>query len=133
MVARRCVFLLLALLTIACGLASRRFGLPKLLGDALWATLIFWLSRAARPAVPTSRAALFALLVSFAVEFSQLYHVRWLDDIRATTAGHLILGAGFAGADLAAYGAGVALGVVGEFGWTRAFTRAGRAAGRESW
>lgn len=112
LVTRRFVFLLLALLTIACGLASRRFGLPKLIGDAMWATLIFWLFRAARPAVPVFRAALFSLFVSFAVEGSQLYHADWLDRIRATTAGHLVLGSGFAWADLAAYAVGVALGVV---------------------
>ncbi len=46
---------------------------------------------------------------STAVEFSQLYHVRWLDTIRRTTLGGLILGWGFSWGDLLAYAGGVAV------------------------
>jgi hypothetical protein len=43
------------------------------------------------------------------VELSQLYHAAALDAVRATTAGHLVLGSGFDLRDLVAYGVGVGL------------------------
>jgi Protein of unknown function (DUF2809) len=53
-----------------------------------------------------------ALGLCFAVEASQLLHAPWLDAVRATPLGHLVLGSGFDPRDLAAYAAGVLLGVV---------------------
>ena len=43
---------------------------------------------------------------------SQLYHAPWIDSIRHTTLGGLILGYGFLWSDLACYAVGVGLGVV---------------------
>ena len=47
-----------------------------------------------------------ALLVSFGVEFSQLLQYPWLDSVRGTTLGHLVLGSTFNAPDLAAYAVG---------------------------
>lgn len=46
--------------------------------------------------------AIIALCGAWAVEFSQLYHAPWLDTIRMTTPGRLVLGSTFNGPDLAA-------------------------------
>jgi hypothetical protein len=43
------------------------------------------------------------------VEVSQLYHRPWLDDLRATSFGHLVLGSGFDPRDFLCYLLGVAV------------------------
>jgi hypothetical protein len=59
----------------------------------------------------TWRVALFAMTFSILIEVSQLYHAPWLDSIRHTILGGLILGFGFLWSDLACYAVGVGLGV----------------------
>lgn len=108
---RRC--LALAALTVVLGLVVHLGG-PRpapawrdVLGDALWAAMIFWGVGAIAPwARPAVRASV-ALGVCFTVEFSQLYHTPALDALRGTTLGHLVLGSGFDARDLASYTAGV--------------------------
>lgn len=46
-------------------------------------------------------------MICAAVETSQLYHPSWLDAIRATRPGQLVLGSGFVPRDFASYGLGV--------------------------
>ena len=52
-----------------------------------------------------------AVAFSAAIEISQLYHAPWIDSIRQTTVGGLILGFGFLWSDLVCYALGVAIGV----------------------
>lgn len=110
-------YALLSLLTVVLGLASRSYGaaLPGWVaayaGDALWALLVFWLIGWSWPRRPGSWVAGLALLVAFGVEFSQLFHPPWLDALRHTTLGALVLGRGFLWSDLLCYTAGVAAGV----------------------
>lgn len=98
------------------GLASRsgQIVLPEFLatyaGDTLWALLVFWLVRVLAPALPALSSALVALGFSFFIEFLQLYHAPWIDGIRATTLGGLVLGYGFKFSDLACYSVGVCFG-----------------------
>jgi hypothetical protein len=105
------------LCTIAIGLASRKFphlfpsALGKYPGDAFWALMVFFLLGTFFPKWSTFKVALFALLISYLVEFSQLYHAPWIDAIRRTTIGHLVLGTTFVWMDLVAYFVGVAIGV----------------------
>ncbi|MES2316729.1 MAG: DUF2809 domain-containing protein [Pseudomonadota bacterium] len=54
------------------------------------------------------------------VEASQLWQPPWLNAIRATSIGHLVLGQGFQWGDVLVYTCGVAIGVLAE----RAFARA---------
>lgn len=109
--------LVAAAITIALGLASRRFpglfpaALGKYPGDALWALMVFFALCAWRPDRSTIRLAATALLVSFAVEFSQLIHAPWLDAVRRTTLGHLALGSAFSWIDLLAYTIGIGVGI----------------------
>lgn len=108
----------LILLVIALGLASRRYGqqwpygLKNHPGDALWALMIFYAWSFLRPAASTTFLAQASLLTCFVVEFSQLIQTPWLNDIRHTTWGRLVLGASFSWADLAAYTLGVAAGAL---------------------
>jgi hypothetical protein len=66
------------------------------------------------PRWPTLRVAIAALLFSFAIELGQLYRAPWIDEIRRTTLGGLVLGFGFLWSDLLCYMAGIGTGVVAE-------------------
>jgi len=111
----RVVYAIALVLVIAAGLASRRFGhaLPAFVadyaGDTLWAAMVFVCLGLLFPRQPTRTLALAALALAYADEISQLYHAPWIDAIRRTTPGALVLGWGFLWSDLACYTAGVAL------------------------
>ena len=55
-----------------------------------------------------------SLVLAFAVEVSQLYHAPWIDGIRSTTLGGLVLGFGFLWSDLVCYLVGIAAGAFAE-------------------
>jgi hypothetical protein len=116
----RLIYGALVLLVIPIGLLSRRFPhwLPAALGqypgDALWALMVFLGLGLLFPRATTVALATASLGFSFAVEFSQLYHVPWLDAVRATRIGRLALGHGFLWADLVAYTVGVLVGAMTE-------------------
>ncbi|WP_225446351.1 ribosomal maturation YjgA family protein [Paenibacillus rhizovicinus] len=98
---------------IVLGLASRRFAdqLPPWLaehaGDALWAAMIYCGCRLLRPGRRIRFAGAVSFLFCCAIECSQLYQADWLNDIRHTTIGGLVLGEGFLAVDLARYAAGI--------------------------
>ncbi|HEX3008465.1 MAG TPA: DUF2809 domain-containing protein [Bacteroidales bacterium] len=114
----RFLYIFLIVLTVACGLASRHYSnsLPlwvKLYaGDALWALMVFFLCGFAFRNKSTRWIAVASLLFSFGIEFSQLYHAPWIDAIRNTRIGALILGFGFLWSDLISYSVGISLGVL---------------------
>jgi len=118
--------------TVVLGLGSRHFShslppwLAKNLGDALYATLVFWLVRLLRPGLPTLPTALLATFFCFLVEFSQLYQASWITHIRHTRLGGLALGHGFHATDLMCYVGGVGLAVGVEAGLRRVHRPAGR-------
>jgi|SRR4029079_936996 hypothetical protein len=111
----RALYFALVALTIPLGLAARRFDsrLPDVIGkyapDALWAVMVFFAIALCWPAWRTGKVAGAALLFSFIIEFSQLYHAPWIDAIRATTLGGLVLGFGFLVSDLVCYCIGIAI------------------------
>jgi hypothetical protein len=102
---------------IVAGLASRRYPglfpgvLGKCPGDVLWALMVFCVWGFAIPACSTGRLALYALLTCYADEFSQLYQAPWINAIRSTVVGHLVLGSTFSWLDMLAYTVGVGVGV----------------------
>jgi hypothetical protein len=110
----------LALIALAAllGIGSRRFGhsLPGFVatyvGDTLWALVAFLGIGLILPRVSTWRVAALAMSFSAMIEVSQLYHAPWIDSIRHTTLGGLVLGFGFLWSDLACYVVGVGLGVM---------------------
>ncbi|MDY8023120.1 DUF2809 domain-containing protein [Paenibacillus polymyxa] len=109
----RAAYLVAVLVTILLGLGSRVFSfqLPEFVanhfGDALWACMIYfglrmlWMNR------QLSVALWGSLLFCFAIEFSQMYQAPWINHIRATTLGGLVLGKGFLTADLIRYTVGI--------------------------
>ena len=121
----RWVYFALGGVVMLLGLASRRWGdrLPDFIaeyaGDTLWALLVFlgvgWL----RPKNSTLRVGSFALLFAYVIEVSQLYHAPWIESLRGTTVGGLILGFGFLWSDFACYTAGVLAGMVAELTYRR--------------
>ena len=122
---RRLRLLLLALLTVPLGLGSRHYAaaLPAWLaayaGDALWALLVFWLVALLRPRWPVPRVGIGAFGLAVAVEISQLYQAPWLNALRHTTLGGLVLGHGFLWSDVVCYGVGVLVGCALEWSWRR--------------
>ncbi|WP_288427211.1 DUF2809 domain-containing protein [uncultured Spirosoma sp.] len=117
MIARnRFVYGCLLLSALLLGLASRRFfcdiTFVKLyVGDSLWALMVFFGFAVLFPRWPTRTTAFVALLFCFGIEFSQVYHAPWIDAIRATTLGGLVLGFSFVWSDLLCYSVGIAVGL----------------------
>lgn len=111
----RLLYGLLTIGTLLVGLASRHFsdGLPLIrayAGDVLWALMVFFGFAAVVNRWSAKNVALLTLLVAFGIEISQLYHAPWIDRLRATRLGGLILGFSFVGSDLICYSVGVVLG-----------------------
>ncbi len=108
-------YALLCVLTILLGLCSRKYGmhLPAFLaeyaGDALWAAMVYFGVSFLFPFRRVRVRALAALLFSYAIEVSQLYQADWINEIRSTMLGALVLGHGFLWSDLVCYTVGVFL------------------------
>ena len=113
---RRIVYCILFLLIIPVGLATRRQ--PQLFysfiaeygGDTFWSTMFFFLFRIWRPSQPLWKIALCTFLFSVVIEISQLYHAEWIDIIRDTFPGKMLLGNTFYWTDIMCYFAGTVLG-----------------------
>jgi len=116
---RRHPLVQIILIALACllGIGSRRYAhaLPGFIatyaGDTLWALAAFFGFGVLLPKTSTQTIAILAMAFSVAIEFSQLYHAPWIDSIRQTTLGGLILGFGFLWSDLICYAVGVGLGL----------------------
>lgn len=114
----RILYILFTVITLAVGLASRKmpeyFGnfLAEYLGDTLWALLVFWCICILFNGMKTLKVALIALLFSYFIEVSQIYHAPWIDNIRNTTLGALVLGHGFLWTDIVCYTVGIFFGTV---------------------
>ncbi|SFD20498.1 Protein of unknown function [Bacillus sp. 491mf] len=123
----RLLYAMMTIIVIILGLTSRKIAhvLPHILntylGDALWALMIFVGFGFIFKSAQTKVIALLALIFCYIIEFSQLYHASWIDHIRETTLGGLILGYGFLWSDLLAYAIGIGVGVISEmlFIWIR--------------
>jgi hypothetical protein len=95
------------------GLASRRYGatlhevLAAYSGDTLYAVMIYLLVGAAIPQIGLKVRAAAALTACFTIEVSQLYHGAWIDSLRHTALGGLVLGFGFLWSDVVCYAVGV--------------------------
>jgi hypothetical protein len=120
---RRCI-IRITLLGLVCvlGLGSRRFApfLPTVVatyaGDTLWALAAFLGIGLVLPRASTWTVALLAMAFSAIIEVGQLYHAPWIDSIRRTTLGGLVLGFDFVWSDLACYAVGVLVGILVEQG-----------------
>ncbi len=127
----RPIYALATLIIIAAGLASRSAAashIPPFLatyaGDTLWALTVFLVLGFIFPRAPTAAIAAAAIAISFSVEFSQLYQAPWINQLRQSLPGKLLLGAGFLKSDLLCYVTGIALGSLAEILMRPATTRA---------
>jgi hypothetical protein len=113
MLKTRIIPLLIALILIPIGLATRQYGnefLKFYAGDILWAAMIYWGFRFLLAHEP-KRTAFYAIVFCFLIEFSQLYHAPWIDQIRQNRLGGLVLGFGFLWSDLVCYSVGIFLSI----------------------
>jgi hypothetical protein len=112
-VRRRSYLVAAVIATVAMGLLSRRYlwlfpsVLGKYPGDALWAQMVYWAVGFVFPSASIAKVASYALAISYADELSQLYQAPWINQIRATSIGHLVLGSAFSWIDMLSYTVGV--------------------------
>lgn len=81
-------------------------------GDTFWAFTFFFVFRFILIDKSVAWLFLISLGFAFAIEFSQFYHAVWIDQIRTTTLGGLLLGFGFKFSDLLCYLSGNILAVL---------------------
>ncbi len=80
----RIIYLIWIIVTMILGLSSRKFGpyLPAFVrdyaGDTLWALMVFWGIGFLFVKMSTGKVMAAALLLSYAIEFSQLYQADWI-------------------------------------------------------
>jgi hypothetical protein len=82
------------------------------IGDILWALMVYFIVRLLFINKTVQFAILLSLLFCFAIEFSQLYKAPWINELRHTLFGRLVLGEGFLWSDLLCYTIGVGLGII---------------------
>lgn len=111
----RKVYFILILVVMGLGILSRKLSylLPNFvntyLGDAIWAAMIYVMMAFVFANKLPKEVAIFSLLFCYAIELSQLYQAPWINAIRNTTFGALVLGSGFLWSDLLAYALGVGM------------------------
>ncbi|WP_289136487.1 DUF2809 domain-containing protein [uncultured Brevibacillus sp.] len=119
----RVAYILAVFAAMALCLGSRAFTdmLPSFVaehfGDALWACMIYFGFRTCFAHKTISYAMWCSLVFCFAVEGSQLYQADWINSIRETALGALVLGKGFLTADLLRYTAGIAISSLLDLAW----------------
>lgn len=105
----------LATLTIGLGLLSRRPFIPDFiypyLGDFMYALMFYFLMAGFFPNKKSISWAVYAYLICFSIELSQLIEADWFIQIQSTRIGRLVLGHGFLWSDLIAYLFGVLFGL----------------------
>ena len=111
------LYLLLTIIVMLLGLLSRKIeGLPEIISlyseDILWALMVFLLFAFLFNKKSTIFIISWAIICSYSIEISQLYHAPWIDAIRNTTLGGLILGFGFLWSDLVCYTIGIIIGII---------------------
>lgn len=105
-------------ITIVLGLASRKFSHLLLLfiaensGDVIWAMMVYFGFRFLLVRKSLITAIWLSFSFSFGIEFSQLYQAEWINQVRGTLLGGLVLGKGFLTVDLIRYTAGILIATV---------------------
>jgi Protein of unknown function (DUF2809) len=107
-------YFVITLLVMLIGLAARRFSMSggfihDYLGDALWAAMIYCGVRFLVTQMCKQNTVIVALSFCFFIELTQLYQAEWLNRLRHTTLGGLVLGSGFLWSDIAMYSLGVGI------------------------
>ena len=80
------------------------------IGDFIWAMMLYFACCTIFSPKGAKFCVISTLIFCYAIEVSQLYKAEWIDAIRNTTIGGLILGHGFLWSDIAAYTGGILTG-----------------------
>jgi hypothetical protein len=120
----RTVYFVLIVLTIIAGLLSRHIaGIPLFIGDILWATMIYFMVRFLFMSKPARFIIIASLIFCYAIEFGQLYQAPWINNIRHTVIGGLVLGEVFLWSDLLCYTVGIGIGILIELVLIKQFAK----------
>ncbi|MEW9079862.1 DUF2809 domain-containing protein [Terrisporobacter glycolicus] len=115
---KRVVYFIITVLVMLMGLLSRKFmfifpsHIAPYVGDMLWAMMVYFGFRFLFPKLELLKSFNIALIFSFAIETSQLYQAEWINIIRKTTIGGLVLGHGFLWMDLISYFIGIIIALI---------------------
>jgi Protein of unknown function (DUF2809) len=113
MIRPRIAYFILIFITIAFGLLSRDFKtIPLFTGDILWALMVYFIMRFLFVKKLIKVSIIASLLFCYAIEFGQLYKAPWINNIRHTPFGRLVLGDTSLWGDLLCYTAGIGIGVL---------------------
>lgn len=115
---KRVLYFVITSLVMIMGLLSRKFmfifpkNIAPFIGDMFWAMMVYFGFRFLLPKLALLKSFNIALIFSFAIEISQLYQSDWINTIRKTTIGGLVLGHGFLWMDLISYTIGIIIAVI---------------------
>ncbi|HHT96568.1 MAG TPA: DUF2809 domain-containing protein [Clostridiales bacterium] len=110
MKSKRVQYFMLICIIIILGLVSRKISfVPLFVGDILWAIMILFIIQFLFIDIELKVLFLVSLMICYMVEISQLYQVDWLNYIRMTTPGRLVLGQGFLWSDIISYTVGITI------------------------
>lgn len=115
---KRVVYFIITVVVMLMGLLSRKFmfifpsSIAPFVGDMLWAMMVYFGFRFLFPKLELLKSFNIALIFSFAIETSQLYQAEWINIIRKTTIGGLVLGHGFLWMDLISYFIGIIIALI---------------------
>ncbi|MDO3643757.1 DUF2809 domain-containing protein [Mucilaginibacter sp. L3T2-6] len=113
MLKTKSTYFVLIIATIALGLLSRHVnGIPLFIGDILWGLMVYFIVRFLLIGKKIKWAVAVSLIFSYSIEASQLYQAHWINNIRHTIIGGLILGYSFLWSDMLCYTAGIGVGAL---------------------
>ncbi|MDM8129850.1 DUF2809 domain-containing protein [Paraclostridium benzoelyticum] len=113
---KRLRYLVITIFIMIMGMLSRKYmnifpkAIAPFVGDMLWAMMVYFGLRFLIPKLKLVKTLTLAIIFSFSIEISQLYQADWINNIRATTLGGLVLGHGFLFEDLISYSLGIVIG-----------------------
>ncbi len=107
MLRNRKLYLFLVIATIGVGLLSRTRFVPNVIypyvGDYLYAVMVFFIIGFLFNTSTSLKVAITSVLICFLIEFFQLYQADWINAVRSTKLGALVLGNGFLWSDIICY------------------------------
>ena len=115
MLARRIIYFVLFIFFIWLALATRHHHewfssiIVEYGGDTIWAGAFLFLMRSLFLKIDLWKLALISYVLGVIDEFTQLYRAPWANQVRATTLGRLMFGAGFLWSDILCYAIGILL------------------------
>lgn len=117
------------LVIIILGISSRKFSSQLTLfiadnsGDMLWASMVYFSCRFFFINKGLLLAFAGSFIFSFLIEFSQLYQAAWINMLRHTALGALILGKGFLMVDLIRYFLGITIAFLADLSFQKLWSK----------